>query len=271
MGQYNKEVESYSSMWMIVKQRDCGVSKFPMQRDDYVEIRKSIESKNNDLGRNKMLQFNNEVGQKSEKTENSPDKESSFSHWLMTASGLAIVGSFAAPAWAQDTNDPYDEIIVTAMKSGAQNLQDVGIAITALSSEDLLKTGTTSTLDVQYQSPGLVISLNGNNAQPSIRGVGSDIQGPGFEGPVAVYVDGIYQSRSASQLTVLTDVERVEVLKGPQTTLYGRNATGGAINIITFDPSGEFAANGRASYGNFGRYSLQGAVGGGLVKMSRRE
>lgn len=211
-----------------------------------------------------MQQFEIKRGQQRRMTEKRAVGVSTYSRWLIAASGLALAGSFSTPAWAQDINDPYDEIIVTATKSGAQNLQDVAIAITALSSEDLLKTGTASTLDVQYQTPGLVITLNGNNAQPSIRGVGSDIQGPGFEGPVAVYIDGIYQSRSASQLAGLTDVERVEVLKGPQTTLYGRNATGGAVNILTFDPSEEFSANARASYGNFGRYSVQGAIGGSL-------
>jgi iron complex outermembrane receptor protein len=128
-----------------------------------------------------------------------------------------------------------EEIIVTAERRAA-GLQNVAGSVTALNSQALESAGVRNTSELQLRTPGLLISSNGTYGQPYLRGVGSDIINPGADSPIAVFIDGAYQARQAAALTDLYDVERVEILKGPQGTLYGRNASGGAIQLITHDP-----------------------------------
>tara|TARA_A100001037_G_scaffold266372_3_gene258490 strand:+ start:296 stop:2395 length:2100 start_codon:yes stop_codon:yes gene_type:complete len=158
-----------------------------------------------------------------------------------------------------------EEIVVTATKSGAQNLQDVPLSVAVLSGDDLDRSGIATTMGLQLRTPGLVITRNTHLGQPYIRGVGSDVVGPAIDGAVAVYVDGAYQARAASQIAALADVERVEVLKGPQGTLYGRNATGGAINIVTRRPTRQLSARGDVQVGNLNQLIVRGSVSGPLA------
>jgi iron complex outermembrane receptor protein len=179
---------------------------------------------------------------------------------LAITSSLAIAMVQAAPAFAQDTppaaqaEEPQDsglaEIVVTANRR-AQNLQDVPIAITAVTAEALTTAGAVNTLDLERIAPGLQVYQTGSAALPFLRGVGSNQSNPGFESPVAIYIDGIYQAGKIGNIFDLPNVERIEVLKGPQGTLFGRNATGGAISIITRDPGSEPEVSAEIGYGRY--------------------
>jgi iron complex outermembrane receptor protein len=132
------------------------------------------------------------------------------------------------------------EIIVTAQKR-SQNLQNVPIAVTAISADSLRASGITDVTQIGALVPGFTASGVGGNFEPRLRGVGSAADGPGVENPVALVVDGIYYANQAFGPASVSDVEQLAVLKGPQGTLFGRNATGGVIQITTRDPTHEFA------------------------------
>jgi len=181
---------------------------------------------------------------------------------LLIATALA---GCTAPVIAQVATEPavdkggLEEIVVTAQKR-AQNLQDVPAAVSAFTPETLAVSGIEDTISLQTRTPGLLVSTNGPYGQPYIRGVGSDIINPGTDAPVAVFEDGAYQPRPNAAITEFFDIDRVEVLKGPQGTLYGRNASGGAISIVTHDPDKSFYTDADASVGNFARMTFRGAL-----------
>jgi len=127
------------------------------------------------------------------------------------------------------------EIIVTAQKR-SEKLQNVPISIAAVSGPQLAKSGITEVAQLQQSVPALRLNYSGNTVQPSIRGIGSSVAGPGLYSNIPVYVDGYYISSPTSSDIDLIDVDSVSVLKGPQGTLFGRNATGGAIQITTRAP-----------------------------------
>ncbi len=187
----------------------------------------------------------------------------------------------AAPAHAQDTATeaaaqtadevaPGGEIIVTAQRR-AERLQDVPIAISALGSEDLARKGVSDVEDLVGNIPGLSISgtggINSSNVI-AIRGVAGLPNPIGSGQATAIYLDGVYLPRPDAAFFALDDVERIEVLRGPQGTLYGRNATAGAINIITRTPDDVLRGGVDLSYGNYDelriRGSLSGPLGGGF-------
>lgn len=159
-----------------------------------------------------------------------------------------------------------DEIVITAQKK-EQNLQDVGVAVTAYTGDQLRALGFTDSIDLIAQTPGLEASGFGGGAITSfiIRGIGQNDFTPNQEAPVALYIDGAYQSSNITNLFSLFDLERVEVLRGPQGTLYGRNATGGLVHYITAKPSQDsFGGYLDATVGAQGRVKVEGAVGGAL-------
>ncbi|MDW8259858.1 MAG: TonB-dependent receptor plug domain-containing protein, partial [Gammaproteobacteria bacterium] len=151
------------------------------------------------------------------------------------------------------------EIVVTAQKR-AESLQETPIAITALTGDQLERLGRDDVSAIATQTPSLAYSEAGGESQIYIRGVGSNLFTVGADPSVALHLDGVYLGRSNMGLTQFLDVERVEVLRGPQGTLYGRNATGGAINVISRMPSD--ANNGYVSgtVGSFNRRELRGAI-----------
>jgi iron complex outermembrane recepter protein len=158
--------------------------------------------------------------------------------------GSSLV-SMAVPALAQEASPAavnpadtsgLDEIVVTAQRR-SERLQDVPSTVVALSSNDLTKSGVSSLRDLGNVVAGFTFGGLGNTSQPAIRGVTTTISGSGSENPNALYVDGIYQQSSIALNNELPDVKQIEVLKGPQGTLFGRNATGGAIQIFTRGPS----------------------------------
>src|SRR5258708_897942 len=169
--------------------------------------------------------------------------------------------SGGAPASA---SDQLTEIMVTAQRR-SERLQDVPISITVLTSQSLQQSGVISVLDLPRLTPGLELPQFGAWTQPSIRGISSGGADIGDSSNVAMYVDGVYQSSQVAQLLDLPDVEQIEVLKGPQGTLYGQNAEGGAIIINTLAP--RFAPAGKisASYGNYADVSVRGYATAGLT------
>ncbi|WP_375396601.1 TonB-dependent receptor [uncultured Sphingomonas sp.] len=156
------------------------------------------------------------------------------------------------------------DIIVTAQKR-AERLLDVPMSISAVQGETLQKAGIISTVNLQQTTPGLVTVNNGFGFLPLIRGIASSGTSPGDALNVAIYLDDISVGAPIAGFFDLSDIERIEVLKGPQGTLFGRNATGGAIRIITRKPSFDSSGNIGADYGfNFNELRLNGYVTTGL-------
>lgn len=169
---------------------------------------------------------------------------------------------------SQKTPAALQEIIVTASKR-AENLQNVPIAVTALQAGELENAGINMGKALGELTPNVTIDANANFAAPYIRGVGTQYADPGLEPSVATYMDDIYISRASGGLLSFSDVQRVEVLQGPQGTLYGMNTTGGAIRIITKDPTEDFRAGLAVTGGNYQTYGGNGYVSGPITDTVR--
>ncbi len=188
-----------------------------------------------------------------------------FSIGLMaTASVLAVPQAYAQSAPDADSDGAgVDEIIVTAQKK-SESLQRVPLAVSAVSGDDLRASGAQNLEGLQSSVPNLNIGQNNGVARITIRGIGLDNNSPSAEGSIAFHLDGVFVQRSQAALAGLYDLERVEVLRGPQGTLYGRNATGGSINVITAKPTDTFEGYVRGSFGNRDNIGFEGAVSGPL-------
>ncbi|WP_260599850.1 TonB-dependent receptor domain-containing protein [Sphingomonas endolithica] len=151
---------------------------------------------------------------------------------------------------AEEINE--GDIIVTATRR-AERLSNVPIAVSAVGQESLQNSGGSDIRSLNQLAPSLLISSTGNesNASARIRGIGTVGDNPGLESSVAVFIDGVYRSRTGVGLNELGEIDRVEVLRGPQGTLFGRNASAGLINIITRAPEFEFGGNAELTYGNY--------------------
>jgi len=177
---------------------------------------------------------------------------------------VAIAGATAAiPAHAQ--SNVLEEIVITAQKR-EQNLQDVGVSVTAFSGDQLDALGFQNSTDLVVHTPGLDANGFGGGAVSTfnIRGVGQNDFSANQEAPVAVYIDEAYISSNVSTRFSLFDIERAEVLRGPQGTLFGRNATGGLVHYVTRNPSQEFEGFVDVQFGDAGRQRAEGAIGGGI-------
>lgn len=154
---------------------------------------------------------------------------------LLTA--LPVAAQETAPAATADTVEEggLTEIVVTAQKR-AQNLQDVSATVQALSGDDLAKNGVNDVSRLEQLSPGLVFAKGGNDTKIALRGANSNSTFADNTSIVGFFVDGVFKPRSSQQSRAFFDVQRLEVLRGPQGTLYGRNTLGGAINIYTNAP-----------------------------------
>lgn len=176
-------------------------------------------------------------------------------------------------AWAQEESaEPaVDEniIIVTATRR-AEDIQDIPLAVTAVSPVQLERQGVVNVQEISQVSPSFSTSQAQNSSGTvvlRIRGVGTTSNNIGFESAVGIFVDGAYQSRPGIALSEFVDVERVEVLRGPQGTLFGRNTSAGALNITNRRPDlDEFGGFVNATYGNFEHMSIQGAVNVPIVQ-----
>jgi iron complex outermembrane receptor protein len=181
------------------------------------------------------------------------------------------VGAAAAPtAPSSSTSDAADsagalqEIVVTAEKRSS-NLQDTPITVSAFDAAALKQVGVTDTSELGLITPGLEFGSEFGYGQPHLRGVGTLADGPGVENPVALYVDGVYYGPMAGSVLALSNIQDVEVLKGPQGTLFGRNATGGLIQVTTRDPKQNFAGESSTTYGKFNTWGEDLYLTGGVT------
>ena len=177
---------------------------------------------------------------------------------------LAVAGGTAG---AQEAGvSGIEEVVVTATRR-EQSFRDVPMAVSALDSQRLQDTGVTEFNDIQSQVPSFEIEANTNPFTTSlrIRGMGNLANIPNFEPAVGLFVDGAYRSRSGVAMGDLLDVERIEILRGPQSVLYPKNVTAGLVNVITQRPTDDFSAWGGASFGNLNYWQLQGGINGALA------
>ena len=191
------------------------------------------------------------------------------------AAGLMACSSITAPSFAQSIEEMAqpqadDGVIIVTATRRAEDVQDIPIAVTAVTPEQLEKQGVVNVQNITQVSP----SFSTSNAQIAsgsvvlrIRGVGTTSNNIGFESAVGIFVDGAYQSRPGVALSEFVDIERVEVLRGPQGTLFGRNTSAGALNITTRSPDlNDFGGFANATYGNFDLINVQGAINAPLVE-----
>lgn len=177
----------------------------------------------------------------------------------------AVAASLGGTALAQERGTlALDEIVVTAQKR-AQDLQDVPIAISAFDASFLEAAGVSTLDEIALRTPGLTMGRF-NAVQPEIyiRGIGSTDQSAAGDASVGVFVDGVYMGRLGTLDFDFFDLARIEVLRGPQGTLYGKNVVGGAVNIVTAPPTEEFEARVEATLGNYDRRGLRAYVNGGI-------
>ena len=166
-----------------------------------------------------------------------------------------------APAPDPALADTGDQVVVTARKT-SEKLQDVPVAITAISGADLARNDHVRLEDLNQLVPSAnVVITNGHQTSISIRGIGNNPGSDGLENSAGVFLDGVYLGRPGMAATDLIDIKQVEVLRGPQGTLFGRNSTAGLINIVTKGPELDgFKAKGSVSYGNYDYWRLDGAI-----------
>jgi iron complex outermembrane receptor protein len=159
-----------------------------------------------------------------------------------------------------------EQTTVTATRTGQRDLQVTPVAVSVLTGPDLARTGSRSVADVANLAPSVTFSQNSDYAQLTIRGIGSTTVFAGSDPSSAFYIDGVYIARPVMVLADFLDVDRVEVLRGPQGTLYGRNAMGGAINLITTPPTNELDASARVAAGSLGTLRSTARASGPLVR-----
>jgi iron complex outermembrane recepter protein len=190
---------------------------------------------------------------------------------LLSATAMSLlftapVVAQTAPQAAEDTeaNDSA-EIIVTAGKR-EQTLQDVPISVSVTGAQTVERAQIRDLIDLQSVVPSLKVPQFQSSTQTNfvIRGFGNGANNPGIESSVGVFIDGVYRSRSASAIADLPEIERVEVLRGPQSTLFGKNVSAGAISIITKKPKFDFGLKAEATAGNFGEIGAKLSVTGPL-------
>ena len=195
---------------------------------------------------------------------------------MLSAAPAILACAFVAPAYAQETPAPQDaqsadegatgDIIVTATRR-SEALSDIPLAVSAVTAASLANSGASDIRALNQLSPSLLVSSTSSEAAAGgarIRGIGTVGDNPGLESSVATFVDGVYRNRAGVGLSELGAIDRIEVLRGPQGTLFGRNASAGLISVITAKPSFNFGATGEATYGNFETIRVGGGVTGPL-------
>jgi iron complex outermembrane recepter protein len=181
----------------------------------------------------------------------------------VTAALYGQVSLAQTAATANEDSDRLGEIIVTAQKR-SENLQSVPLTVTVLSASELAQSGITDLDNLSTRVAGFIGPGDYGEQPMHLRGVGSLVAAPGNEGSVSLYIDGVYMGNVIPAYLELNNVEQIEVLKGPQGTLFGRNATAGLIQITTPTPGQNFVANGQVSYANYQTGSGSAYVAGPL-------
>ena len=181
-------------------------------------------------------------------------------YWLGGLS--ALLGGMSIAYGAEPDADAVDEIIVTAQKR-AQSLSEVSMAVSAIGADELASSQTNSIESLQFLVPSISFGNDFNFAKLFIRGIGLNSSFPGADPSVALHVDGAVIAQAGAQMGSFFDLDHVEVLRGPQGTLYGRNATGGVVNLISAKPSDTLTGYGRLTIGGPDRQTLgEFAIGG---------
>jgi len=191
-------------------------------------------------------------------------------HLLRGSASIAVLAgvAFASAAYAQDEEGrTVDEVIVTAQKR-EQSLQDVPIVVTSVSGALLQSAGVHDIRELTILTPGLTVTSTSNETivTARIRGVGTVGDNPGLESSVGVVVDGVYRPRNGVSFGDLGQVDRIEVLKGPQGTLFGKNTSAGVISVLTAQPTDTFEAESEATVGNYGAFGFTGSVSGPITE-----
>lgn len=188
---------------------------------------------------------------------------------ILFATVASLIPFYGTAALAQESSAEetggVQEIIVTAQKR-SENLQDVPIAISAITAESAQESGIRSTSDLAFAVAGLNVTRKTEATNFNLRGIGTQGGSTGQDSAVATFIDGVYIPSMAGATFALNNIERVEVLKGPQGTLYGRNATGGAVNVITKDPSFDSALQASIGYGNLQTMEASMYLTSGITK-----
>jgi iron complex outermembrane receptor protein len=181
--------------------------------------------------------------------------------------GTSTAGTAQGSVAAEDDTGNISDIVITATRR-AERLSNVPVAVSAVGSASLENTGATDIRQATQLVPSLLVSSTGSeaNASARIRGIGTVGDNPGLESSVAVFIDGVYRSRTGSGLNDLGEVDRIEVLRGPQGTLAGRNASAGTINILTKLPSYTFGGYAEGTYGNYDNIRIAGGLTGPIIK-----
>jgi iron complex outermembrane recepter protein len=173
------------------------------------------------------------------------------------AQGVAQAGSASS-----DPGISLEEIVIVAERR-KENLQDAPVTVTALSAASLESAGVTGTTELANSVSGLTMPQSQGTPMPHIRGVGNTALGTGIENSVALYVDGVYHGSASFSALTFNNISQVEVAKGPQGTLFGRNATGGLIQVLTVDPKPGFSGSASLGYGNYNTITEEAYVTGG--------
>ena len=183
---------------------------------------------------------------------------SAFTKSLLAGGAVAALAAGSAAAQT-------DQIIVTATKR-PQTLQEVPVAVSVVGEETIQDAQILDLIDLQASVPSLRVTQLQNSSQTNfvIRGFGNGANNPGIESAVGVFIDGVFRSRSASSILDLPTLERVEVLRGPQSTLFGKNVSVGAISITTKSPEFDFGGSVEAGYGNLNQVLFKGTLTGPL-------
>lgn len=194
------------------------------------------------------------------------DRRSIFLRRAVTAAlSLATLPALAAQESATPGERTIENVIVTAQKR-EQSLQDVPIVVTAVSEQLLQDTGVKDIKDLTLLTPGLIVTSSSNESFTTarIRGVGTVGDNPGLESSVGVVIDGVYRPRNGVGFGDLGEVERIEVLKGPQGTLFGKNTSAGVINVVSKKPSFDFSSNVELTAGNYSALEAAASINGPL-------
>ncbi|MHA3791760.1 TonB-dependent receptor [Sphingomonas sp. YL-JM2C] len=201
-------------------------------------------------------------------------RKSVVTKWMLLAGVALSAGSAQAEQAASEAGRAADDaassgttgdIVVTALRRET-TLQKTPAAVAAISGEELQARGISDIQDLATAVPSVSFGQTIGQAHIAVRGIGSDVVTAGQDPRVAFYQDGVYIARPGAQLGGMFDVDRVEVLKGPQGTLYGRNATGGAVSVVSRKPTDTLEGYVRAGYGNYNAVTLDGAISGPLAE-----
>ena len=194
---------------------------------------------------------------------------------VISSAGFAALGIGAAlittGAWAEDSSSQTQltEIVVTAQKR-EQNLQDVPVSVIALTAQQLQNAGVTDIKNLAILTPGLTVtsSTSENSTTVRIRGIGTVSDNVGLESSVGVVIDGVYRPRNGVGFENLGEIERIEVLEGPQGELFGKNNDAGVINVVTKRPSTTFGITGDITVGNYNDKEIEGSITGPVGALS---